>query len=130
MDSMAPHLMPGLTPTAASDICIHQCGAMCCRGPSILRLSSEELKVFEEHARGWDIKLVASNNADGGTWLRFTDHPGDHCPMLDAATSRCRIYEDRPERCRHFPERLIPGCAISGGGFGDRHPVNPQDPSP
>lgn len=112
---MPPHLMPGLTPQAASHICMHQCRAMCCRGPLILRLSSQEVPAFQAHAAALGVALHITQSPDGGGWVRFSDHPGNHCPMLDDSTSACRIYHDRPQRCRDFPERPTPGCAISGG---------------
>ncbi len=107
-------LAPGLTPEEASVICIEQCRAMCCRGPLILTLAENEVEGFQERARalGADAKLTVNEN---GGWVRFADHPGECCPMLDQTTWRCRIYDHRPQRCRAFPERLTPGCAISGG---------------
>ena len=105
----------GLTPEAASHICMNQCRAMCCRGPLILRLSGDEVSAFKRHADSLQVGLIVIQAPDGGGWVRFTDHDGERCPMLDDATSACRIYEDRPQRCRDFPERPTPGCAISGG---------------
>ena len=108
------YLAPGLTPEQASVICMEQCRAMCCRGPLILTLDSGEVEEFSRRAAdlGVDPKLTVN---DGGGWVRFSDHPGECCPMLDRETWACRIYDHRPRRCREFPERLTPGCAISGG---------------
>ena len=39
--------------------------------------------------------------------------------MLDPDTWACRIYADRPGRCRDFPERLTPGCPLSEVVFGE-----------
>ena len=110
-----PHLREGLIPEAASRICMDECRAMCCRGPLILRLERDEVQGFEKRARDLDVDLVFGRAADGGGMVRFADHAGESCPMLDQATFACRIYEQRPRRCREFPERLTPGCAISGG---------------
>lgn len=110
-----PHLMEGLTQEAASRICMDQCRAMCCRGPLVLRLEPDEVRGFERRAHDLDVDLVLGRAADGGGLVRFTDHTGESCPMLDRATFACRIYEHRPQRCREFPDRLTPGCAISGG---------------
>lgn len=112
------HLASGLTLEEASRICMGQCKAMCCRGPQYLRLSADEVAAFRRHAAalGVDAKVVEA--ADGSGAVRFPDHPGDRCPMLDGATSACRIYAERPSRCREFPDRERPGCAISGGGPG------------
>ena len=108
------HSMAGLTPAAASDICMNQCKAMCCRGPLILRLSEDEVREFEEHAVRFGVEAQITQTPEGEGWLRFLDHPGEHCPMLDDATSACRIYQHRPKHCRDFPQRPTPGCAISG----------------
>ena len=110
-----PHIIAGLTPEAASAICMNQCKAMCCRGSLILILSAAEVPLFEEQATSLGAAATVTRTPAGEGWVRFSDHAGEHCPMLDDSTSRCRIYEDRPQRCRDFPETLTPGCAISGG---------------
>ena len=110
-----PHIIAGLTPEAASDICMNRCRAMCCRGALILHLSAAEVPVFEQQAAAMGAAATVTRTPAGEGWVRFSDHAGEHCPMLDDSTSRCRIYEDRPQRCRDFPETLTPGCAISGG---------------
>lgn len=111
---MPPHLIAGLTPEAASHICMHQCRAMCCRGPLILRLTSQEVRAFKGHAAALGVALQITQAPDGAGRVRFSDHAGERCPMLDDTTSACRIYKDRPQRCRDFPERPTLGCAISG----------------
>jgi Fe-S-cluster containining protein len=111
---MPPQRQAGLTPEAASRICMDQCRAMCCRGPLILRLTFREVLAFKRHSAALGVALRITEAADGGGWVRFSDHAGEHCPMLDDATSACRIYQDRPQRCRDFPDRPTPGCAISG----------------
>ena len=103
-----------LTPEAASRICMEQCRAMCCRGPIILRLAPGETEGFQANAARLGVEARITANADGSGWLRFTDHPGDRCPMLDPEDFSCRSYADRPRRCREFPEKPEPGCAISG----------------
>ena len=104
----------GLAPAAISDICMIQCKAMCCRGPLVLTLTKDEVPGFRAHATELGVALRLGENPDGSGWVRFPQHNGSHCPMLDDVTSACRIYEDRPQRCRDFPEKPIPGCAISG----------------
>jgi Fe-S-cluster containining protein len=110
---MPPHLKAGLTPEAASHICMNQCKAMCCRGPLILQLTWDEALTFMGHGAslGIDVHIIRAPNGDG--WVRFTDYEEECCPMLDSHTSVCRIYQDRPRRCRDFPERATPGCSIS-----------------
>jgi Fe-S-cluster containining protein len=111
---MSPHLKAGLTAEAASQICMNQCKAQCCKGPLLLRLSDEEVSVLENLAENLEVDIVTTRAPHGGRWLRFSDHAGERCPFLDKTTSACRIYHNRPQRCREFPERPTPGCAISG----------------
>ena len=106
--------MVDLTPEAATDICMNQCRAMCCRGPLILRLSGDESSRFEEQAMALGLTVKVAAAPGGGGWVKFAEHYGERCPMLEDTTSACRIYHDRPKRCRIFPERPTPGCAISG----------------
>ena len=106
--------MVDLTPEAATDICMNQCRAMCCRGPLILRLSGDESSRFEEQAMALGLTVKVDAAPGGGGWVKFAEHTGERCPMLEDTTSTCRIYQDRPQRCRIFPERPTPGCAISG----------------
>ena len=106
--------MTGLTPEAATNICMNQCRAMCCQGPLILRLIEDEPALFEEKAAAMGLMVKVDAAPSGGGWVKFAEHPGQRCPMLNDATSACRIYNDRPQRCRIFPERPTPGCAISG----------------
>ena len=45
---------------------------------------------------------------------RLPTNPNDACPLLDAATGNCLIYEARPFGCRtHF-------CAAAGGAYARR----------
>jgi len=103
-----------LTPEAATDICMNQCRAMCCRGPLILRLSGDESSRFEEQAMALGLTVKVDAAPGGGGWVKFAEHTGERCPMLEDTTSACLIYQDRPQRCRIFPEIPTPGCAISG----------------
>jgi Fe-S-cluster containining protein len=112
---MPPRTIPGLTTEAANRICMNQCKAMCCRGSLILLLTNGEVHAFSERAAGLGMDLLMTPTLDGGGWVRFSEHEGEHCPMLDSATYTCRIYEDRPQRCRDFPMDVTQGCTISGG---------------
>jgi Fe-S-cluster containining protein len=78
-----------------------------------LRLSPDEVPAFTRQAEALGVPLHLIRAPDGSGAVRFPDHTGEHCPMLDDATSACRIYADRPSRCREFPEKPRPGCAIS-----------------
>jgi Fe-S-cluster containining protein len=108
------HLAPGLTLEAASHICQHSCRAQCCRGPLVLQLAAPEVAMFRTRAAGLGVELKLRVEADGTGTVVFLEHPGGRCPMLDDATSACRIYQDRPARCREFPEGPRPDCPISG----------------
>ena len=105
--------IPLLTPEDASRICMDECRAMCCRGPIILRLDPEEVTGFYRAAAALGTEARINRAADGGGNVLFLDQPGEHCPMLDPATSACRIYDERPRVCREFPRKREPGCAIS-----------------
>jgi len=107
------YLLPGLTEEAASGICRLECRAQCCRGPQFLALSPAETNDFMRRAAELGVIVQAHQAPDGRGRVRFLEHSGEHCPMLDDATSTCRIYADRPSRCREFPEKPRPGCAIS-----------------
>ena len=78
-------------------------------------MTPEEAAPFQKRALDLGIALDIELRPGGAGWVRFADHPGERCPMLDDDTSACRIYEQRPQRCRDFPETQIPGCIISGG---------------
>jgi len=106
------YLKPGLTVEAASSICIERCRAQCCQGPLILCLSEEEKLIFQQKADGMGTPLKIT--LLGQSWiLKFQDHQGDRCPMLDSETMKCLIYEDRPSQCHEFPSGRIHGCEIS-----------------
>jgi Fe-S-cluster containining protein len=112
---MSSFLAPGLSPREASHICMNLCQAMCCRGPLVLELAANEVENLITQSRRLQVHIQVNVGADGKGWLKFADHPGEMCPMLDAKTFACRIYDSRPRRCREFPTRRTPGCAISGG---------------
>lgn len=112
---MAAFALAHLTAAAASAICMGHCRAMCCRGPQYLRLTAAEADQLARLAGQLGAPLVLQRSADGSATLGFLDHAGDCCPFLDQTTWACRIYADRPARCRQFPEGPRPGCAISGG---------------
>ena len=107
-----------LTTAIASDICMNQCRAGCCRGPIVLELTPNEVAPFEDQASRLGANLQVGRSPGGGGWVRFADYPGERCPMLDGETFACRIYQDRPQRCRDFPQKAVPGCAISSLLYG------------
>ena len=112
---MSSFRIPSLTAEQASYICMTRCQAGCCRGPLLLELTAAEVADFQQRAVAAGISANITRRPDGSGWLRFADHPGECCPMLDRDTFACRIYANRPGRCRRFPQSKTPGCAISGG---------------
>lgn len=68
---------------------------------------------FRRHAEAFGVQATIVLERDGAGAVRFLEHEGEHCPMLDGRTSACRIYEQRPARCRAFPEGPRPGCELS-----------------
>ena len=111
---MCPSLKGGITPEFASHVCMSYCRAMCCRGALVLSLSESEAGSFQERCDELGATVVLTRRDGGGAWVRFSDHEGERCPMLDPKTFGCRIYKHRPQRCRDFPEKPTPGCPISG----------------
>lgn len=104
-----------IDPGEVTNICINQCKAMCCRGPFILSLANYEFKEFERYSKELDRDLKPIYKDDGTVGIRFLDHIGGNCPMLNSDTSTCGIYQNRPKVCRDFPTKYTPGCLISGG---------------
>jgi Fe-S-cluster containining protein len=84
------------------------------RGPLYLRLAPSETKAFRAHTAALGVELDVIEAPDGSGTVSFLEHTGERCPMLDAASSACRIYEERPRRCREFPDGPRPDCPISG----------------
>lgn len=111
---MCLSLKGGITPEFASHVCMSYCRAMCCRGALVLSLSETEAGSFQERGDELGATVVLTRRDGGGAWVRFSDHEGERCPMLDPKTFGCRIYKHRPQRCRDFPEKPTPGCPISG----------------
>ena len=109
------YLKPGLNLEQASHICMNVCRAMCCRGALVLELAPGEVSEFADAAEELGVTAQIGERMNGGGLVKFADHEGERCPMLDPDTLECRIYAQRPERCREFPEKPTPGCPISGG---------------
>ena len=107
------YLKPGLRLREANTICMEQCRGQCCRGALILHLGKNEVAEFKEMGAYLGIETNISVSRYGDAWVKFSEHIGDHCPMLDPDTSQCLIYDNRPARCRTFPEKPTPGCPIS-----------------
>jgi Fe-S-cluster containining protein len=100
-----PIELPQLVP---SRTCL-QCD-VCCRFPdpdSALRPYFTEYEVARALAGG--IEATAFPNRRGSQVILVPDSHGDGylCPAFDAATSHCRIYEQRPLDCQLYPLALM-----------------------
>jgi Fe-S-cluster containining protein len=98
---------------ASTELCMGRCHAACCQGPAYLLLAAGEVSDFAAQGQRLGVPVRLRATAAGGAQVRFLEHPGDRCPMLDPTTFACRIYEARPGRCRAFPEARRPGCLLS-----------------
>ena len=82
----------------------NQCGKCCKRyGGRDLSASTRDLEHWEDHRP--DIFRYAT---DGKIWISpVTGRQMPRCPWLRKLPQQnkyvCRIYEDRPEDCRHYP---------------------------
>jgi len=102
---MSPIALPQHVP---SRTCL-QCD-VCCRFPdpdSVLRPYFTENEITLALAGG--IEATAFPNRRGSQAILVPDDHGEgyHCPAFDAATSRCRIYEQRPFDCQLYPLALM-----------------------
>ncbi len=100
-----PMMLPQLVP---SRICL-QCD-VCCRFPdpdSALRPHFTEDEITRALSRG--IEETAFPNRRGSQIVLVPEPHGDGyvCPAFDAATSTCRIYEQRPFDCQLYPLALM-----------------------
>lgn len=68
--------------------------------------------------KGEALTAAKAWRATGRTRLPESNAPDGACPLLDPATGKCRIYENRPFGCRtHF-------CAAAGGPYARREVVD------
>jgi Fe-S-cluster containining protein len=100
-----PIALPQLVP---SRTCL-QCD-VCCRFPdpdSALRPYFTENEITQALAGG--IEATAFPNRLGSQVILVPEPHGEGylCPAFDAATSRCRIYEQRPFDCQLYPLALM-----------------------
>ena len=83
---------------------------VCCRFPdsdSALRPYFTENEI--DRALAWGVEETAFPNRRGSQVLLVPAAHGDGylCPAFDAATSTCRIYEQRPLDCQLYPLALM-----------------------
>lgn len=110
------HLLEGLSAKQASDICVHKCGAQCCKGSNILSLYPEEASLLKQKAEEFKRPLKLRQDEEGNFYLRLVEQANSQCPML-GPDNRCQVYDNRPICCQRYPHRKIDGCYISGGGY-------------
>ena len=90
-----------------------KCPAYCCAVYEDVRVTVRDLRRLAAHL-GRDVDDVRARHTKvigAGRVLRRKQHPlfGSACHLLDQTTSRCTVYEGRPEVCRTYPGR--PRCA-------------------
>src|SRR5678815_793118 len=100
-----PIALPQIVP---SRTCL-QCD-VCCRFPdpdSALRPYFTENEIAGALARG--VEETAFPNRRGSQVILVPESHGEEyrCPMFDAGTSTCRIYEQRPLDCQLYPLALM-----------------------
>ena len=100
-----PIALPQIVP---SRTCL-QCD-VCCRFPdpdSALRPYFTENEIAGALARG--VEETAFPNRSGSQVILVPESHGEgyRCPMFDAGTSTCRIYEQRPLDCQLYPLALM-----------------------
>jgi Fe-S-cluster containining protein len=101
--------------TSVANICSVQCGAKCCRAPGQVIVSRQEATKLKALASQLKVKLVLLSAPILGHRLSLDfDKNGGKCPFL-SRENLCRIYEDRPEGCRNFPDRPTMGCLLNPG---------------
>ena len=114
--------MTGLTAPAASGICMNHCKAMCCRGSLILELTPNDIDSFKGHASEFGVEVEVAGSPDRGGWARFADHQGKHCPMLDDATSACRVDQRAAPALPRLPREAysqLRHIRVAGEGDGN-----------
>lgn len=117
--------LPQLVP---SQVCL-SCD-VCCRFPdrdSFLRPYFTAQEVQRAVARGLDRSHFPDPS---GGQIALVPHPsgeGFLCPAFDPATSRCRIYEDRPLDCQLYPLAVMWAPSVAGGEqIGERPRSSPS----
>ncbi|HSG91366.1 MAG TPA: YkgJ family cysteine cluster protein [Pseudomonadales bacterium] len=100
----------------------NQCGKCCIRyGGDGLSATAEEVAYWQAFR-----PAIADHVRDGQIWRDpATGAALDACPWLEVLTEDpvsgpitygCRIYDDRPEECRHYPtaiaEMVRDGCEM------------------
>ena len=62
--------------------------------------TNQGVSLTEEEEKNPLFKNHIKNHRVLGKLLSF--HKSGKCPFLDSSTYRCRIYEERPRKCREF----------------------------
>lgn len=97
---------------ASIAICADECGAQCCRAPGHFKLTRTELVPLRQAANRLHVRFTVVATAAPDTVVADHALNGGTCAFLDRKTNLCRVYEDRPDACRRFPERYEPRCAL------------------
>lgn len=116
----------GIKRIATIKLCADECGAKCCRNPSMRpEVTPDERRRLSlaGEVLGLDVTFKFSHNAlvldpDTGQEVERKvifkiDYLDDGaCPFLDRDTNLCRIHEARPNACANFPTRPLHGCLV------------------
>jgi Fe-S-cluster containining protein len=107
----------GLRRKPSKAICSDECGAQCCRAPGHFGLDHLELERLRQLADKLDVRLRITRRPatkqpfQSGFVLDFGNN-GGACPFLDREASLCRIYDERPAACRHYPTQPDTRCIL------------------
>ena len=99
---------------ASVEVCANQCGARCCRAPGSFSLDDDELARLAAHADRLGVRFTTFVDPHWPGHHR-ADHGvnGGACSFLDRDTNLCRVYDDRPDACRQFPQTYEPECRLT-----------------
>lgn len=112
--------------------CSIDCGARCCRTPSMrIRVRTQEMRALKTAGTviGVDPKFHHLGQDYRGSLWQLQLEAGQ-CVFLDDDTNLCRAYDARPEACRSFPHRAFKGCLLSPGGDDDPEVGSPDRTAP
>ena len=103
---------------------MEQCRGQCCRGALILRLGKNEVAEFKEMGAHLGIETNISVSRYGDAWVKFSEHIGDHCPMLDPETSRCLIYDIVPPDAKRSLKNPLPDAQFQSPNGSENTSLN------
>ena len=82
-------------------LCADECGAKCCKNRLVLLTPGEAVRLSS-------LGSALITQGMDGHWAMLAKPA---CVFL-TPEDRCRIYAERPEACRAFPQRPSAGCLV------------------